>query len=152
MGRLYQSLDNHDKEAIQCYKKCLCINYESLKANLQLGIIYLKTKNYEESLKCLEIVIKLEPNNVLGLVALGNVYLEMNDYDKAEENLNLALKLDKKNIAASAALGDVLFSQGKISEAIQKYLYVCKMNEHILIIYSRSLFKSRTLLFYFTKV
>ena len=131
LGRLYQSLDNHDKEAIQCYKKCLCINYESLKANLQLGIIYLKTKNYEESLKCLEIVIKLEPNNVLGLVALGNVYLEMNDYDKAEENLNLALKLDKKNIAASAALGDVLFSQGKISEAIQKYLYVCKMNEHI---------------------
>ena len=131
LGRLYQSLDNHDKEAIQCYKKCLSINSESLKANLQLGIIYLKTKDYEESLKCLETVIKLEPDNVLGLVSLGNVYLEMDDYDKAEENLNMALKLDKRNIAASAALGDVLFSQGKINEAIPKYQYVSRMNEHI---------------------
>ena len=131
LGRLYQSLDNHDNEAIKCFKNCLNINSESLKANLQLGIIYLKTKNYEESLKCLQTVIKLEPNNVLGLVALGNVYLEMNDYDEAENNLNLAIKLDKKNVAANAALGDVLFSQGKITDAIPKYIYVNKMNEHI---------------------
>jgi len=131
LARLYQSLDNHDNEAIQCYKKCLNINSQSLKANLQLGIIYLKTKKYQESLYCLQNVIKLEPNNVLGLVALGNVYLEMNNYEEAEKNLNLALKLDKKNIAAYTALGDVLFSVGKINDAIQKYTFVNKMNEHI---------------------
>ena len=51
LWRLYQSLNNHDNEAIQCYKHCLNINSESLKANLQLGIIYLKTKNYEEKFK-----------------------------------------------------------------------------------------------------
>ena len=131
LARIYQSLDNHDKEAIKCYKNCLNIDSQSLKANLQLGIIYLKTKNYEESLKCLQTVIKLDPNNVLGLVALGNVYLEMNDYDEAENNLNLALKLDKKNISAYAALGDVLFSLGKITDAIQKYVFVNSINDHI---------------------
>ena len=58
----------------------------------------LKTKNYEERLKCLQIVIQLEPENVSGLVALGNVYLEMNNYEEAENNLNLALKIDKKKM------------------------------------------------------
>ena len=131
LARLYQSLDNHDNEAIKCYKKCLNINSQSLKANLQLGIIYLKTKNYQESLDCLLNVIKLDPNNILGLVALGNVYLEMSKYEEAEKNLNLAIKLDKKNVAAYVALGDVYFSEGKFYEAIQKYTFVNKMNEHI---------------------
>ena len=131
LGRLYQSLDNHDNEAIECYKNCLNINSESLKANLQLGIIYLKIKKYEESLNCLQKVIQIEPNNVLGLVSLGNVYLEMNDYEEAEKNLNLALRLDKKNVAALAALGDVFFSIGKYTEAIPKYIFVNKLNEHI---------------------
>ena len=131
LGRLYQSLDNHDNEAIKCFQSCLNIKPQFLKANLQLGIIYLKTKNYEESLKCLETVIQLEPENVSGLVALGNVYLEMCKYEEAENNLNLALKYDKKNVAASVALADVLFSEGKITDAIVKYTNVNKMNEHI---------------------
>jgi tetratricopeptide (TPR) repeat protein len=131
LARIYQSLDNHDKEAIRLYKRCLTINSESIKANLQLGILYLKIKQYDESLKCLQTVIKLDPNNVLGLVALGNVYLEMSYYEDAENNLNLALKIDKKNIAAYTALGDVLFSQGKVTDAIQKYTFVNSINDHI---------------------
>jgi tetratricopeptide (TPR) repeat protein len=131
LGRLYQSLDNHDNEAIKCFQNCLNINSQSLKANLQLGLIYLKTKKYEESLKCLQVVIQLEPENISGLVALGNVYLEMSNYEEAENNLNLALKIDKKNVAASVALADVLFSEGKITDAIVKYINVNKMNEHI---------------------
>ena len=131
LGRLYQSLDNHDNEAIKCFQNCLNIKSQFPKANLQLGIIYLKTKNYEESLKCLQAVIELEPENISGLVALGNVYLEMNNYEEAENNLNLALKKDKKNVAASVALADVLFSEGKIDDAIAKYINVNKMNEHI---------------------
>ena len=131
LARLFQSLDNHDQEAIECYKNCLKINSQSLKANLQLGIIYLKTKNYQESLNCLEIVIKLDPDNISGLIALGNVYLEISNYEEAEKNLNLALKLDKKNISANTALADVLFSLGKINEAMQKYIYINNLNDHI---------------------
>ena len=34
LTRIYQSLDNHDKEAIKCYKNCLNLDSQSLKANL----------------------------------------------------------------------------------------------------------------------
>ena len=131
LGRLYQSLDNHYHEAINCFKSCLLINPESIKANLQLGIIYLKIKKYDESLNCLNKVKDLDPKNILGLVALGNVYLEMKKYVEAENYLEEALQLDKKNVAANAALGDVYFGMNEINEAIQKYLYVNKLNDNI---------------------
>ena len=131
LGRLYQSLDNHYHEAINCFKSCLSINPESIKANLQLGIIYLKIKKYDESLNCLNKVKDLDPKNILGLVALGNVYLEMKKYVEAENYLEEALQLDKKNVAANAALGDVYFGMNEINEAIQKYLYVNKLNDNI---------------------
>ena len=131
LGRLYQSLDNHNQEAINCFKSCLSINPESIKANLQLGIIYLKIKKYNESLKCLNKVKDLDPKNILGLVALGNVYLEMKKYDEAENILSEALKLDKKNVEANAALGDVYFGMNEINEAIQKYLFVNKLKDNI---------------------
>ena len=131
LARLYQSLENHNHEAINCFKSCLSINPESVKANLQLGIIYLKTKKYEESLKCLNKVKELEPQNIVGLVALGNVYLEMKKYTEAEKYLGEALLLDRKNVSANAALGDVYFGMNEINDAIQKYLQVIKLNDNI---------------------
>ena len=131
LARLYQSLENHNTEAINCYKNCLTLNPESIKANLQLGIIYLKTKSYEESLKCLQKVIKLDNNNITALVAIGNVYLEMKQYSEAKNYLVSALKLDKKNIAGNAALGDAYFGMNEINEALQKYIYVNRLNENI---------------------
>ena len=131
LGRLYQSLDNHNHEAINCFKSCLSINPEDVKANLQLGIIYLKIKKYDESLKCLNKVKDLDSQNITGLVALGNVYIEMKNYSEAENYLEEALKLDKKNVAANAALGDVYFGMNEINDAIQKYIFVNKLNDRI---------------------
>ena len=131
LGRLYQSLDNHDSEAIDRYKNCLSINPESIKANLQLGIIYLKIKNYDESLKCLKKVIELDSCNTMGLISLGNVYLEIKNYPEAKKYLDSALNLEPKNISANAALGDVYFGMNEINEAIQKYMYVNRLNDNI---------------------
>ena len=131
LARLYQSLENHSEEAINSYKVCLELNPESIEANLQLGILYLKEKKYEDSLTCLKKVISLEPNNILGLVSLGNVYLENKNYVEAINNLELVLKIDKKNVAANAALGDVFFSMGNINQAIESYIYVNSLNEKI---------------------
>ena len=131
LGRLYQSLDNHDSEAIDRYKNCLSINPESIKANLQLGIIYLKIKNYDESLKCLKKVIEFDSCNTMGLISLGNVYLEIKNYPEAKKYLDSALNLEPKNISANAALGDVYFGMNEINEAIQKYMYVNRLNDNI---------------------
>ena len=131
LARLYQSLEKHNIEAINCYKKCLELEPDNIKANLQLGILFLKIKNYDESLIYLEKVVNLEPNNILGLVALGNVNLEIKNYTEAEKYLESALNIDKKNVAANAALGDVLFAKNEINEAIQKYIYVNKLNDNI---------------------
>ena len=131
LARLYQSLEKHNIEAINCFKKCLELEPDNIKANLQLGILFLKIKNYDESLIYLEKVVNLEPNNILGLVALGNVHLEIKNYNEAEKYLESALDIDKKNVAANAALGDVLFAKNEINGAIQKYVYVNKLNDNI---------------------
>ena len=131
LGRLYQSLDNHDTEAINCYKNSVSLNPESIKANLQLGIIYLKIKECKESLKYLKKVIDLDPKNILGLVALGNVHLEMKQYNEAMNYLESALKLDKDNISANAALGDVYFATNEIDDAMEKYFTVNRINDQI---------------------
>ena len=64
LARLYQSLEKHNIEAINCFKKCLELEPDNIKANLQLGILFLKIKNYDESLIYLEKVVNLEPNNI----------------------------------------------------------------------------------------
>ena len=131
LARLYQSLEKYNTEAINCFKKCLELEPDNIKANLQLGILYLKIKNYDDSLIYLEKVNNLEPNNILGLVALGNVHLETKNYFEAQKYLESALDIDKKNVAANAALGDVLFGLDDINGAIQKYIFVNRLNDNI---------------------
>ena len=41
------------------------------------------------------------------------------------------MDIDKKNVAANAALGDVLFGLDDINGAIQKYIFVNRLNDNI---------------------
>ena len=127
LGKLYQSMNDKDEEAFENYNKCIEIDPNYLKALVQLGVLFLKHKNYNKSLEVLERVYMLDKNIPLCLTCLGNIYMEKKEYEKAEEYLIKSIKLDKKNIATNSALADVYFAREKYDEAIQKYLITIKL-------------------------
>ena len=127
LGKLFQSMNDKDDEAFENYNKCIELSPNHLKALIQLGVLYLKHKDYDKSLEILERVYRLDPNIPLCLTCLGNIYMEKRNYEKAEEYLIKAIKLDKKNIATNSALADVYFAREKYDEAIQKYLVAIKL-------------------------
>ena len=127
LGKLYQSMNDKDDEALENYNKCVEISPNYLKALIQLGVLFLKHKNFNKSLEILERVYKLDKNIPLCLTCLGNIFMEKKEYEKAEEFLIKSIKLDKKSIATNSALADVYFAREKYDEAIQKYLIAIKL-------------------------
>ncbi len=135
LGKLFQVMDNRDSEAIQNYNKCVEIDPKYYKAEIQLGVLFLKTKDYDKSLEFLKKVYEVEKNSPLCLTCLGNIYIEKKDYHEAEKYLTASLKLDKKSIATNAALADTYFALEKFDEAIHKYTAAIKLGGHLPEIY-----------------
>jgi len=130
MARLYQKMTNtNDNDTINFYLKSLKLEPDNFKANTELGIIYLKNKQYDKALKYLNHSRELNPNNVLCLNAIGNVYQELKEYNKAEEILTEAYKLDRNNLGVISSLGDILFTIGKYEAAVLKYEKANKLGE-----------------------
>ena len=130
LARLYQKMTNtNDNDTINFYLKSLKLEPDNFKANTELGIIYLKNKQYDKALKYLNHSRELNPNNVLCLNAIGNVYQELKDYNKAEEILTEAYKMDRNNLGVISSLGDILFTIGKYESAVLKYEKANKLGE-----------------------
>ena len=135
LGKLFQLMNNRDEEAIQNYNKCVEIDPNYSKAKIQLGVLFLKTKNYDKSLEILRKAYEVEKNNPLCLTCLGNIYIEKKEYHEAERYLTASLKLDRKNIATNAALADTYFALRKIDDAIQRYTASIKLGGNLPEIY-----------------
>ena len=131
LGKLFQIMNNRDKEAIENYNKCVEIDPNYSKAKIQLGILFLKTRNFEKSFEILKKVYEVEKDNPLCLTCLGNIYIEKKEYHDAEKYLTASLKIDRKNIATNAALADTYFSLGKMEEAMQKYMAAIKLGGNL---------------------
>ena len=129
LGRIYQIMNDHDDEAIEHYLHCVKTDPKNIKSYVQLGITYLKNKDYKNAEKYLLKAHQLDNNNILCLVALGNVYQEIKDFDKAETYLKNALQIDHNDVNALSSYGDVLFSTKKYDEAIKKYEKALKFSE-----------------------
>lgn len=135
LGKLFQIMNNRDNEAIQNYNKCVEIDPNYSKAKIQLGVLFLKTKNYDKSLEILMKVYEVEKNIPLCLTCIGNIYIEKKQYHEAQRFLSDSLKLDKKNIATNAALADTYYALGKMDEAIHKYTAAIKLGGNLPEIY-----------------
>ena len=135
LGKLFQIMNNRDNEAIQNYNKCIEIDPNYSKAKIQLGVLFLKTKNYDKSLEILMKVYEVEKNNPLCLTCIGNIYIEKKQYNEALRFLLDSLKLDKKNIATNAALADTYYALSKMDEAIHKYTTAIKLGGNLPEIY-----------------
>ena len=135
LGKLFQMMNDKDKEAFENYNKCIEISPNYLKALIQLGILFLKHKNYDKSLEMLEKVYNINNKIPLCLTCLGNIYIEKKEYEKAKGYLIESLKLDKKNIATNVALADTYFALEKYDDAIHRYMTSLKLGGNLPEIY-----------------
>ena len=129
LGRIYQIMNDHDDEAIEHYLHCVKTDPKNIKSYVQLGITYLKNKDYKNAEQYLMQAHQLDNSNILCLVALGNVFQELKEFDKAETYLQNALQIDSNDVNALSSYGDVLFSMKKYDEAIKKYEKALKFSE-----------------------
>jgi tetratricopeptide (TPR) repeat protein len=57
---------------------------------LELGLLYFKTKQYDQAINTFEKILVLEPNNFDAHYYLGNIYLEKGDFNRAKSTFEKA--------------------------------------------------------------
>jgi arylsulfatase A-like enzyme/Tfp pilus assembly protein PilF len=107
---------NQFEPALAVLKEGMAKIPDNLQLTLNLGILLIKAKRYQEALEPLEYCVEREPTNPDFYNYLGRAYLETKQLGPARENLIEALKFNPDLVAAYSNLGYVnliLFTQTK---------------------------------------
>jgi tetratricopeptide (TPR) repeat protein len=86
-----------------------------------LGLVYLKEKQYELSLSSFEQAIKENPNLLTPLFNLGHLYLKFGNAPEAEKIFRRLYQKNRKDIDVISALGSISLTKGRYQEAITLY-------------------------------
>jgi type IV pilus assembly protein PilF len=91
------------------------------RANLNLGVAYLKDGKYEDALQKLEKAREADPDypgiyNVMGLL-----YQQINKPEKAEDHFKKALSLDSNDSSTLNNYGSFLCQQNRLDEAVETF-------------------------------
>lgn len=87
-----------------------------------LGALYEKTNRFDESIRQMEVLLKVNPNHADALNFIGYSYADRGIHlDEAEAKIRKALALKPKSAYIMDSLGWLYYRQGRISEAL-KYL------------------------------
>jgi type IV pilus assembly protein PilF len=88
----------------------------------QLGIEYIREKNYELALEKLQKAISLQPDYPVAHGAIAILYTQVGDKEKAEKHYKRGLSLDPDNADAHNNYGQFLCSDGRYEEAEKQFL------------------------------
>ena len=75
-------------KATDAYIKCLRYDDKHIDAYMNLGLINLAKKDYDESLDCFQKIIELEPHNQEAIKNLSYVYKKMDDIALADQTVS----------------------------------------------------------------
>ncbi len=112
--------------AIECFRKTLKMNDQSIVAYLMLAEVYEKQLNLSEAAAYLEQAIALKPRFLLGHSRLGRVYRKQRKYALAKRSFDKAIALDANSIEPRIGLAEFWIATGRVLlaerefEAIQK--------------------------------
>jgi tetratricopeptide (TPR) repeat protein len=109
------------KDAIVLYKKALAIKPNFPSALNQLGICYIKLKQYELALETLSKAIMLDGKDSMPYMNRATAYQHLGKIDLAQNDYQTALKLEPQQAAAYYALAFMYQEQGNIESADQYY-------------------------------
>jgi len=91
-------------------------------ANTQLGIEYLRTGDYEQSLLKLEKALSLDPDKPEAHDAIAVLYERVGETGKAEQHYKKSLRLRPDNARGHNNYGQFLCSQERYAEADEQFL------------------------------
>jgi stage II sporulation protein D len=86
-----------------------------------LGRVYYLNGQFEESIRVLERLTRIKPNDREALITLGLCYQEKGNDVTALEYFKKALELDNNNVIARLSLADLYSRQNKLEESSQEY-------------------------------
>jgi tetratricopeptide (TPR) repeat protein len=120
LGRALYDLGRLD-EAYEYFDRAVKIHPAGFKALSNRGVIKIRRKDYEGSLKDFNAALAVDPNFLDALNNRGNWYREMKQYDKALVDLNKAIELKPFYAAAFLSRGQVYAAMGKKDEAVRDF-------------------------------
>jgi type IV pilus assembly protein PilF len=94
---------------------------EVAKANLNLGVAYLKEGKYENALEKLQKAKQADPGYSATYNVLGLLYQQINEPKKAEQNFKKAISLNSNDSSAMNNYGNFLCQQGRIEETLETF-------------------------------
>ncbi len=114
---LSHSLAGHDTEAIAEYRKTLELKPDVYQANLNLGILLLRSKQAEAAVEVLEKAQQAKPREPRPVLYLAEALLGAGKNDRAGEQFEAALKLNPKSAEAELGLAHALARRKQLAEA-----------------------------------
>jgi len=93
LGQLYSRIKSY-QDALTYYQDALAIDANFAPAYLEMGFLYAKTKQQEESKKCFKQYLDLSKSNITAKRRYANMLIQTEDYAGAIEQINQILAMD----------------------------------------------------------
>ena len=118
---LADSFLHRDEEGVAEYRKALELKPHLYEAELNAGILLLRSKDAAGAAPLLEDACGQKPNEFRPRYYLAEAQFALNRWAEAEANYTLALGIDPKSSGAELGLGRALARQGKLDDAAPHY-------------------------------
>lgn len=102
--------------------------HQTPEAYINLGILKVKERKFEEAIELYSKAIRLDKNNSKAFCFLANALTEMQNFKEAEKKFSSAAKLDPNNSDILMNWGISLTRQRKFLQAKEKFQQACKYN------------------------
>lgn len=113
-------LKEHPSLAIDEFRHEIEISPNHAVARIQLALEFLRTADYDQSMKYAKEAVELAPQNFVGHVAYGRLWLALGKTDRAVQELRTAVKLAPGSPHAHLALSRALYKAGLKQEAARE--------------------------------
>lgn len=109
------------QQAIRDCSKAVSLDPDNEKAQHNLGLVYISTKDYDQAIRHLSKAVGLNDKVALYHYQLGEVYQWAGQLEQAASSLEKAVQLDDALFKAHYRLGNVYATMDDPQQAMQKY-------------------------------
>ena len=115
---------------IKLLKQAIELNSNADEAYYQLANIYYEIKEYNKSLKFIDLALINNSNNLEYLILKGFVHYHLLEYEEASEIGNFIIKIDKTHFNAIRLMGLICSKQGNNQDALNYHQKTIKYYQH----------------------
>ncbi len=120
LGFAYGLMGEHRKE-LQQYQEAIELGLDDWQLFLNLGLLYLETRNLQAAMQVLRLATLLGPERPETHFNLGIAYQRLGMLDEAEQEVLLSIELDPNQPDARNTLGTIYAEEGKYQLAHEEW-------------------------------